>query len=76
MTYHEHLPRDEPMRTIIKCSICGTTTHKTDEDGEWTNGIPTFYDGEKELGPCCPACVAKHLEKGKDGEYQLKPYRN
>jgi len=64
------------MNTIIKCVICGATTETTEVEGDWLEWEPSFYDGERDMGPCCPVCSAKHLEQGADGEWQLNPQRN
>ena len=55
----------------MRCGICGITIDSIDvpvEEG-WT---PYFYDGETEYEFACPGCAETFLQKGEDGEMEVK----
>ena len=55
----------------MKCPICGITVETIDEAVEegWT---PSFYDGEIQHDPACPACTDSLLQINEHGEWEVK----
>lgn len=56
----------------MKCAICGIEV-ETVEEGIENGWIPIFYERESEYGPACPMCYSTMLNRGEDGELELKP---
>jgi DNA-directed RNA polymerase subunit RPC12/RpoP len=55
----------------MKCAICGISVETIDEAVErgWT---PCFFDGNQEHEIACPVCSHALLQKGEDGEMEVK----
>ena len=55
----------------MNCTICGVSAD-TVEDLLSENWTLSFFDGNDEHGPLCPACSEILLYIASDGEYELK----
>ena len=55
----------------MKCAICGLEIETIQEAIE-QGWFPYFYEGETEHGPVCSSCAETMIEKGGDGEMELK----
>lgn len=55
----------------MKCAICGIEIETIQEAME-QGWLPSFYEGEMEHGPVCSSCAETMMEKGVDGEMELK----
>jgi len=61
---------EESKFEMIECSICMSATDNIEHaiDDGW---VPSYYDGNQEMGVACSNCVAIHLKEGVDGELEL-----
>jgi hypothetical protein len=55
----------------MNCTICGVTADNI-EDIVAENWTLSFFDGNDEHGPLCPACSEILIHMASDGEYELK----
>jgi hypothetical protein len=55
----------------MNCTICGLSADNV-EDLVAENWTLSFFDGNEEHGPLCPACSEILLHIASDGEYELK----
>jgi hypothetical protein len=55
----------------MKCSICGIRIDSVDDAIE-QGWCPYFYESETEHEFACPGCAEIFLQKGEDGEMEVK----